>query len=204
MRQALAHRQLAPCQIDLGFFAVAFELLGDFEQALGRIRTAIEYHVLDAFFELGVKVGVYAQLPRVDNPHVHARRNRVVQEHGVNRFAHRLVATEGEGDVGHAAADHGEGQVFFDPARRVDEIHRVVVVFGDARGNRENIGVKNDVAGRKANLLREDVVGAFANFDFALEGVGLTLLVKRHDDRSRAIAHDFSRVFDELRFAFLE
>ena len=108
MRQALAHRQLAPCQIDLGFFAVAFELLGDFEQALGRIRTAIEYHVLDAFFELGVKVGVYAQLPRVDNPHVHARRNRVVQEHGVNRFAHRLVATEGEGDVGHAAADHGE------------------------------------------------------------------------------------------------
>ena len=74
----------------------------------------------------------------------------------------------------------------------------------DARGDGKNIRVENNVAGRKANLLRENIVGAFANFDFALEGVGLTLLVKRHDDRSRAIAHDFSRVFDELRFAFLE
>ena len=77
-------------------------------------------------------------------------------------------------------------------------------MLGDARGNRKNIRVENNVARRKANLLREDVVGAFANFDFALEGVGLTLLVKRHDNRRRAIAHDFARVFDELRFAFLE
>ena len=77
-------------------------------------------------------------------------------------------------------------------------------MFGDARGNRENIGVKMMSLAEKANLLREDVVGAFANFDFALEGVGLTLLVKRHDNRRRAIAHDFARVFDELRFAFLE
>ena len=94
VRQTLAHRQLAPCEVFFFFLAVAFELLGDFEQALGRVGATVEHHVFDALFQLRVQVGIYAELAGVDNAHIHPRCDGVVEEYGVNRFAHRLVTTE--------------------------------------------------------------------------------------------------------------
>ena len=73
-------------------------------------------------------------------------------------------------------------QVLLDPARRLDEIDGVVVVFGDAGGDGEDVRVEDDVFGREADA-QQQVVGALADLGLARVGVGLALLVEGHDDR---------------------
>ena len=96
------------------------------------------------------------------------------------------------------------GQVLFDPAGGLDEIHRVIVVLLHAGGDGQDVGVKNNVLRRKAGLLRQNFVGAGANFLAALEGVGLAALVKGHHDDGRAVAADQPGLLEEFFLAFLE
>ena len=58
-----------------------------------------EHHVLDALAQLRGNVVVDRELAGVDDAHVHAGLDGVVEEHRVHRLAHRVVAAEGEGDV---------------------------------------------------------------------------------------------------------
>ena len=54
-------------------------------------------------------------------------------------------------------------------------------------------GIEDDVFGRKADLFRQKLVGARADGDFALDRVGLALLVERHHHDGRAIgAHQLA------------
>ena len=89
----------------------ALGLLGDLDQALAGVLPAVEHHVLDPLAQLGVEVVVDADHAGVDDAHVHPRLDRVIEEHGVDGFAHRVVAAEREADVGDAARDLGAGQV---------------------------------------------------------------------------------------------
>ena len=90
----------------------------------------------------------------VDDAHVHAGRDRVVQEDRVDRLAHRVVAAEGERDVRDAAGDQRAGQVLLDPAGGLDEVEPVVGVLLDAGGHGEDVRVEDDVLGREADLAR--------------------------------------------------
>ncbi len=196
--QTLAHRQLAPGQSGCIVFGRALHRFGHFEQALGGVGAAVEHHVFHALAQLGVEVVVNAHLPGVDDAHVHPGGNGVIQEHGVDGLAHRLVAAEAETHVGHAARHLGTGQVLLDPARGVDEIDRVVVVLLDAGGDGENVGIENDVFRRKPHLIDQQAIGALADLRLALESVGLPLLIERHDHGGRAIAAQQPRLADEL------
>src|SRR5690606_9286527 len=92
----------------------------------------------------------------------------VVQKGGMHGFPHGIVAAEGEGDVGNAAADMAMGQVSLYPAGRFDEIDRVIVVLFQARGNGEDVGIENDVFGGEPDLVHQDAVAALADLDAAL------------------------------------
>ena len=70
---------------------------------------------------------------------------------------------------------------------------RVVVVLGDPGGDREDVRVEDDVLGVEAGALREQVVGALADRDLALDRVGLALLVEGHHDHGGAVAADLAR-----------
>jgi hypothetical protein len=139
-RQARPRRVVA--RLSLG-------LLGDLDQALAGVLATIEDDVLDALAQLGVEVVVDADHAGVDDAHVHPRLDRVIEEHGVDGFAHRVVAAEREAHVGDAARDLGAGQVCLDPARRLDEVDGVVVVLLDAGRDREDVRVEDDVLGGK-------------------------------------------------------
>ncbi len=96
------------------------------------------------------------------------------------------------------------GQVGFDPARGVDEVVRVVVVLLHAGGDGEDVGVEDDVLGRKADLVDKDAVGALADADLVFVGGGLALLVEgHHDDGGAVFAHERG-IFAKFVFAFLE
>ncbi len=212
MRQALAHRQGAPFVFLAVVFRTALCRLGDFNQALAGCelllavlvnRLAIEHHVLDALAQGRLQVVINADHAGIDNAHVHAGLDGVVQEHGVNRFAHRIVAAKAEGHIGHAARDLGARQVLLDPACGVDEIDRVVVVLFNARGNGKDVRVKDDVFGREVELIDQHAVGALADLNLALIGVGLAFFVKGHDHGRRAITLEQLGLFLEGRQAFL-
>ena len=80
---------------------------------------------------------------------------------------------------------------------------RVVVVLLDAGGDREHVRVEDDVLGREADLLGQQLVGARADLDLALDGVGLAVLVERHHHHGGAVAAHQPRLAQELGLAFL-
>ena len=106
-------------------------------------------------------------------------------------FAHGFVAAEGETDVRHAAGNMGVRQGLADHPGGFEKRDGVIGVFFDAGGDGENVGIEDDVFGREA-IIDQGVIGARADFVFALCGVGLALLVKRHHDGGGAIAADFA------------
>ncbi len=79
---------------------------------------------------------------------------------------------------------------------------RVVVVLFNAGGHGEDVGVEDDVFGREAHFIDQDAVGALADFDLALERVGLAFFVKRHHHGGCAVALDELGLVLELFHAF--
>jgi len=204
VRQALAQRQRAPSVFGAVVARRAAHAVGDVEQALGGVGAAIEHHVFDARAQLGLELVIDADHAGVDDAHVHAGLDGVVQKHGVDGLAHRVVAAKAKAHVAHAARHLGPGQVGLDPARGLDEIDGVVVVLGNAGGDGEDVGVKDDVFGRKAHLIDQDAVGAGADLGLARKGVGLPLLVEGHDHGGGAVAPDQARLAFELGLALFE
>jgi hypothetical protein len=207
VRDALADGEVAPLLgrglHDLAGAAVG---LGQLEEPLGRserVGGAMEHHVLDRVAELGVDLVVHDQGASVDDAHVEAGLDRVEQEHRVDRLAHRVVAPEGERDVGDAARDLGAREVLLDPARALDEVDAVRRVLLDARADSEDVGVEDDVLGREADLVDQDPVGALADLLSALEVVGLAVLVEGHDDHGRAVLAAEAGLLAELVLALL-
>ncbi len=90
-----------------------------------------------------------------------------------------------------------------DLARGLDEVDAVIVVLLDAGRDREDVGVEDDVLGRKAGLFDQELVGAGADLDLARLGVGLAGLVESHDDHGGAIGSHQFRVVQEGFLAFL-
>ena len=90
----------------------------------------------------------------------------------------------------------------FDPTRGVNKVHRIVVVFFNACGNRKNIGIENDVFRWEVHLIHQDAVGAFTNFFLACKGIGLAFFIKRHHHSCGAIAFNQGGLSFELFHAF--
>ena len=206
--ETLGDGQLAPGQVGgLDLALVALVAGRDVDQPLGRVllagRAAVQDHVLDGLAQLGLDVVVDRQVAGVDDAHVHARVDGVEQEHRVDGAAHRLVAAEAEGDVRHPARDARVGQGLLDAGGRLDEVDGVVVVLRDPGRHGEDVGVEDDVLGRKADLVDEDAVGPLADGHLAVGGVGLALLVEGHDHHRGAVAQALAGLVAESVLAFL-
>ncbi len=173
-------------------------------QALGRVRPAVQQHVLHQHLQLRFNLLVHLQHPGIHNAHVHARRDGVIKKRGVHRLAHFIVAAKAERNIRNAAAYLGMGQVGLDPARGIDVIHRIVVVLLHASGHGQDVGIEDDVFRRKSDLVHKHVVSALADADFFLVGRGLALFVKGHYHHRRAILQHRCRVPAKLLFPFLQ
>jgi hypothetical protein len=178
------------------------EPLGKCDQPLGGVRVAVEDHILASLAQLRVDGVIHVELAGIDDAHVHACRDRVVEEHAVHCAAHRLVAAEAEAQVGQAARNMDVRAARFDRARRLDEVDRIVVVLLDPRRDREDVGIEDDILRRKADA-GQQLVGALADFDLARLRVRLANLVERHHDDGGAIGHHLARLLQERLLAFL-
>ncbi len=80
----------------------------------------------------------------------------MVQEGAVEAAPHRLIASEGEGNVGHPPTDLAARALPLDLPGGTDEIHSIVVVLRHASADSEDVGVKDDVFRVEAHLLHQD------------------------------------------------
>ncbi len=163
VRESFLDWRTAPRFILRRDFSLRFHLLGEIDQPLGRVRPPVEEHILNQFAQRRVDLFVNGELPGVDDRHVEPGADGVIQKRGMHRFAHRVVAAKGERNVAHPAADARAGEVGLDPARRLDEGDRVIVVFLDAGRDGQDVRIKNDVVRREAGALGQQAVGARAN-----------------------------------------
>ncbi|MNL49959.1 hypothetical protein D3C87_1729340 [compost metagenome] len=117
----------------------------------------------------------------------------------MDRFTHRVVATERERHVGDAAGNQGVRQLAFDVFARADKVLRVVVVLFNTGRDGEDIGVEDDVFWRETDLFGQDLVRPTANFNLAFAGVCLADFIKRHHHHSGTVAtHKFGVVDERL------
>ena len=96
------------------FVASPLDASRELDEPLGRVRTAVEDHVLDALEQLGLDVLVDGELAGVDDAHVEPGPDRVVEERGVHRLADGVVAAEREREVRDAARDARAGAALLD------------------------------------------------------------------------------------------
>ena len=186
---------------------VAFNVLDrprELHQPVGGIRTPVEQHVLHPFQQVGLDLVVNAQLPGIDDGHVHARLYRMVQERGVHGLAHGVVAPERERYVTQAAADQRPRQVLLDQAGGLEKRDCIIVVLLHAGGDGEDIGVDDDVFRGEADLVRQDAVRALRHLEAPFDGIGLALFVETHDHDGGAVAPDQARLVPEGFLAFLQ
>ncbi len=140
----------------------------------------------------------------VDDAHVESGLDCVEEEGRVHGFSDFVVSSEAEGDVGDASADSGAWEILFNPSGGADEIDGVVCVFVDSGGDGEDVGVEDDVLRGEVDFLGEEAVGAGADIDSALVGIGLASFVEGHDDDGGSVFSDEGCLFEELGFSFFE
>ena len=155
MFQTLGDRQGAPGLILLLLDAAAFlaVTVGQFQQLFrGPVMTGLD-DVLDRIAQFRRYVLVNRQLTGVDDAHVHAVADGVIEKDRVDGFPHGIVAAKRERDVGDTAGNQGMGQGVLDDLDRLDEVQAVAVVLLDAGCDGEDVGIKDDVFGREIQLL---------------------------------------------------
>src|SRR2546427_9897681 len=204
MRKTLFDRALPPGVLLNSRLAFLFDGFGEGHQPLGGIRATVQQHILDQLQEVLRDLLVHRELPGVDDPQVEARTDRVIEEGGVHPLPHGVVAAERERDVADPPADLAARQHRLDLPSRLDEGHGVVVVLLDAGGDRQHVRIEDDVLWWKPNLLGQDAVRARTDLHLALDRVGLSRLVERHDDHGRAVPLDQPRMACEHLLAFFE
>ena len=78
----------------------------------------------------------------------------------MHRFADRVVAAEGKGNVAHPAADFRPGTLIFDFPYRFDEGHSVVSVLVNPGCQSQDIRIENDVLRGNPDLFRQQLISS--------------------------------------------
>jgi len=204
VRKPRRHRFGAPGQVFGLLLGRALDRVCQLGQVHRGAGIAVEDHVFDSPAQLRLNLFVDRQRAGVDDPHVHAGFDGVIQERAVHRLTYGVVAAIGERQIADAAAHQTMRQLLLDDPACIDIGDRVVVVLVHASSHREDVRVEDDVLGRKLFLFGENPVGPPADGDLAVARVGLAVLVHGHDDRGRAVASHQARFFAESFLAVLE
>ena len=187
----------------LGFF-LAFETLGNLEQSVGAIFAAIEDYILDTLAQFRLEFVIHRQHPGIDDAHVQASLNRVIEKDCVHRLAHVVVATERKRNVRDATRNERTLKILFDPARCLNESSSVIVVFFNAGGHRQNVRIENNVRRIPTQFFDQNPVRPRANLDATLERIGLTVFIEGHHHGCRTVPLQGSSLTAEFFLAAFE
>ena len=108
MRKSFIHRFIAPCLVflDVCCCAITHVTRCDLEQTISGIIRFIENDIFYGFPQFLRQIVIYGQLACINDAHIHARLDSVIEEHRVNRFTHRVVAAKRKRHIGYTPGHH--------------------------------------------------------------------------------------------------
>ena len=151
MFDALLRRQFTPGKLLFFSLTVVLQAGCELDHSLGGIGPAIKDYVFHMLSKRWVHVFVDTELTRIDDAHGHASAHGMIEKNCVNGLAGGIIPTEGKAHIRDTPRDFCVGQVCSNPACRLNEIDGVAIVFFNTSGNGKDIGIKNNVFGRKAH-----------------------------------------------------
>src|SRR5579871_4238452 len=122
----------------------------------------------------------------------------MIEEGGVHRLAHHIVAPEGEGDIADPTAYLTAWKRLLQDTCCLDKVDRVVIMLLDARSHRQDVGVEDNVLRWEADLFRQDAVGTRTDLHLSLDRIRLADLVEGHHYHASTIAPNQPRLLPEL------
>mmetsp|Transcript_12507 Transcript_12507/g.14059 ORF Transcript_12507/g.14059 Transcript_12507/m.14059 type:complete len:243 (+) Transcript_12507:2076-2804(+) len=128
----------------------------------------------------------------------------MIQEDTVHGLSDGAEASEAERQVRQPAADLGTGQRVLNLFGGLNEVNGVVVVLLNASADREHVGVEDDVPGREAHLVNQDVVSPGADANLVGLVSSLSIFVEGHDHHSGAVPLNDLGLPNELFLAALQ
>ena len=202
--QALVQRECPPLLLqDLSFLPVTMRICIS-DQTIGSIFSPVQDHILHQFQQILRDLVVDQEVSSVDDPHIQTGFDGMEKEGRMHGFPDKIVPPEREGKIADTAADTGIRKVFLDPFHGADEIHRIGVMFINPGGNREDIGIKNDIFGQETHFFGKDIVSPAGDHDTAFERGSLTLLIEGHHDHRGAHLFQKASMFPEFIRSFLQ
>ncbi|MCY1521927.1 hypothetical protein D9M68_567660 [compost metagenome] len=106
----------------------------------------------------------------------------MVEEYRVHGFPHRIIAPEGERYIADPAAYAHLRIIFLYPFSSFEEIQGIAPVLIKPRSYRENVQVENDIGRFEFNHIDQDIIRSLHDLQSAGVIVGLSQLIKSHDD----------------------
>jgi len=194
MRQPFVDALGAPGVVLLPALAASCDLAGKGDESIGGIGAPVEQQIFHMLEQFGGDLVVDRQLPGVDDAHIHAGADRVVEEGRVHRLSDGVVAAEREGDVAHAAADLDPRKTLLQSAGGLDEGQRVVGVLLDSRADGQDVGVEDQVFRLESHFFGQDAIGPREDLDLTFCADRLALLVEGHHDHRCAVPADRPRL----------
>ena len=92
----------------------------------------------------------------------------MVQKYRVNSLTHRVITPERERHIRDTTTDQRMGQVLFNPTAGLNKVQTIAVVLFNTSSHGKDIGVKNNIFRRKANLINQNIVAALGDLLAAL------------------------------------
>ena len=122
----------------------------------------------------------------------------------MNGLANSVLPSERKGYIADTTGDQRTRAGFLDTLCGFDKIDAVAVVLFDTRGDRENIGIKNNIFRWETDLSCQQVPGSFTETDTFLQAVGLAVFIECHDDDRCAETQYRSGLFDKHGLTFFQ
>ena len=157
------------------------------QQSVGSILPSVQHHILCQLQQLWFHGGIDLQQSGIDNPHIHACLNGVIEEHRVHRLPDRVIAAERKRQVAHSAAHPCKREVSLNILSGFYVINSVVIVLLDACGDSQNIRIDEDILRRKTGFLRQQTVRSVSHLPASLECGSLSLLIEEHHHCGSAV-----------------
>ena len=202
MLQPFGHRPAAPFSLRLFLCHVGPAIfLGKRNQALGRIRIAIENDIFASNAQFRINIIINIKLPRVNDGHIKPCRNSVIEKDGMHRPADGFVTTKAERQVGKSARIMRMRAEDAEFLYRLDKVDAVIIMLLNPRCHRKDVGIEDNILRRKTDT-GQQVISPFANLDLAGLRVGLAGFIERHDHNRSTIRHAQARMMQERLFAF--
>ena len=128
----------------------------------------------------------------------------MIQEYGMHGLTNVVVATERERQVAHSSTDMSSRQILAYPSGSLNEINRIVIMFFDTRSHGQYIRVENNIFRCKSYLIYQNTICPFAYLNLTTVRIGLSLLIKSHDDDRRSKLFHLTGMCHKDLFSFLQ